>query len=227
MKKLTILIPVLNEEETIKICIEKAKTFLMTNNIDGEILVVDNGSTDDSVKIAKECGARVEIVNKRGYGNALRKGSEVAKGKYTIMGDADDSYNFLEIKPILDKLENGVDFVIGNRYLGIMQKGAMKFLHKYIGTPFISFLVRWKYKIKVGDVNCGLRGYKTSLLNNLKCKAEGMEYATEMIIKAQKQGLKISEVPINFYKDKRRNRSHLRTIKDGIRHIRLILETSI
>ena len=138
------------------------------------------------------------------------------------MGDADDSYNFLELKEFIKLLREGNDLVIGNRFKGKIEKGAMKFLHRYIGTPFISYLARKKYKILIKVFNCGLRGYVTEKINELNCKAKGMEYATEMIIRAKKANLKIVEVPINFYKDKRNKRSHLRTFKDGIRHLNVI-----
>ena len=222
-KELTILIPALNEEKTIGICIEKANRFLKGNNIDGEILIADNGSTDNTVEIAKNLSTRIVNVKEKGYGNALINGSKEASGKYTIMGDADDSYNFLEIMPILDKLREGYDFVIGNRYKGKIEKDAMPFSHKYIGTPIISCLGRMKYKINVGDFNCGLRGYDTKILNDLNCKCGGMEYATEMIIKAKKANLKMTEIPINFYKDGRERKPHLKTFQDGFRHLRILL----
>lgn len=220
--ELTILIPCLNEEKTIGTCIKKAKKFLIDNNVEGEILIADNGSTDKSKEISQELGARIIDVQEKGYGNTLRKGSKTAKGKFTIMGDADDSYNFLEVMPILEKLRDGYDFVIGNRYKGKIEKGAMKFSHKYIGTPIISFIGRAKYKVKIGDFNCGLRGYNTEKINNLNCKCGGMEYATEMIIRAKMKNLKIIEIPINFYKDGRDNSSHLKTIEDGIRHLKIL-----
>lgn len=222
-KELTILIPALNEEKTIDICIKKAKTFIDENKINGEILIADNCSTDKTVEIAKNFGARVVHVKEKGYGNALINGSKKAKGKYTIIGDADDSYNFLEIMPILEKLREGYDFVIGNRYKGKMEKGAMPFSHKYIGTPIISLIGRVKYKVKTGDFNCGLRGYDTKKINNLNCSCVGMEYATEMIIKVEKANLKITEVPINFYKDGRERKSHLKTFQDGFRHLKVFL----
>ena len=224
-KELTILIPCLNEEKTIGIVIEKAKKFLETNKINGEILIANNGSTDNSEEIAKKLGARVENVEEKGYGITLITGSKVAEGKYVIMADADDSYNLLEILPIYNKLKEGYDLVIGNRYKGNMEKGAMKISHKYIGTPLISFIARKKYKINVKDFNCGLRGYVTKKVNDLGCKCVGMEYATEMLIKAKQQELKITEVPINFYKDGRGEKSHLRTVQDGIRHLNIILKT--
>lgn len=221
-KELTILIPALNEEKTISICIKKANEFLIENSIEGEILIVDNGSIDRTAEIAKNLGANVIEVKEKGYGNALINGSKNSKGKFTIFGDADDSYNFLEIMPVLEKLREGYDFVIGNRYKGKMQKGAMKFSHKYIGTPIISLIGRLKYKVNFSDFNCGLRGYDTKKINELNCKSSGMEYATEMIIKAKKANLRMTEIPINFYKDARNSKSHLRTIRDGLRHLNTI-----
>lgn len=222
-KEITILIPALNEEETIGICIEKAKKFIEENEIKAEILVADNKSTDNTMKIAKEMGARVVTVENTGYGNALICGTKNAKGKYTIMGDADDSYNFLEIQEFVEKLREGYELVVGNRYGKKMEKGAMPLLHKYIGTPLLSFIMRTKYKVKLKDINCGLRGYVTQSILELNCKAEGMEYASEMIIKAQKARLKIVEVPIKYYKDSRTRKPHLLTIRDGIRHLKIIL----
>ncbi len=222
--ELTILMPCLNEEKTIGICIQKAKQFLEKNNIQGEVLIADNGSTDKSAIIAKENGARVVKVEQKGYGSALINGSKAANGIYTIMGDCDDSYNFLELDDILAKLRSGADLVMGNRFKGKMEKGAMKFTHKYIGTPIISLIGRIKYKVKIGDFNCGLRGYNTKKINDLNCECLGMEYATEMIIKAKKNNLQIAEVPINFYKDGREHASHLNAIRDGIRHLKLLLK---
>lgn len=221
--ELTILIPCLNEEKTIGTCIKKANKFLEENSIKGEVLVANNGSTDNSEKIAKELGARVELIKEKGYGSALINGSNLAKGKYIIMADADNSYNFSEIFPFYQKLKEGNDLVMGNRYGGKMEKGAMKFSHKYIGTPILSFIARTKFKVKVTDFNCGMRGYNKEKINNLKCECSGMEYASEMIIKAKKNNLKIIEVPIDFYKDGRGKSSHLNTIRDGIRHFKLIM----
>lgn len=220
--ELTILIPCLNEEKTIGICIEKAKKFLEENNVKGEILIANNNSSDNSAIIAKQMGAKVVDVEEKGYGLALINGAKQAQGKYTIIGDCDDSYNFLEIMPILRLLREGNDLVIGNRYRGKMERGSMKLSHKYLGTPVISFLARRKYKVNIRDFNCGLRGYNTEKINKLNCSCGGMEYATEMIIKAQLSNLKITEVPINFYKDGRNGGSHLNTIKDGIRHLKVI-----
>lgn len=222
--ELTILMPCLNEAKTVEICIKKAKQFLSENNINGEILIADNGSDDNSKEVALQNGAKVVDVARRGYGSALINGSKNAKGKYTVMGDSDDSYNFLELKPIWDKLQEGNDLVVGNRYKGKMEKGAMKFMHRFVGTPIISFLARSKYRLNIGDFNCGLRGYDTEKINNLGCVADGMDYASEMIIKAKKAELKIVEVPINFYKDGRGAPSHLNPIRDGIKHLKRIIK---
>lgn len=220
--ELTILIPCLNEEKTIGRCIKKAHEFINKNNIQAEILVVDNGSTDNSVDVSKKLNARVIHVPQIGYGNALIEGTKAALGKYTIMGDADDSYNFLELEEFISKLREGNELVIGNRYKGKMEKGAMKLSHKYIGTPIISKLAQKLFDINIEDFNCGLRGYETQKIIELNCNSSGMEYATEMIIKAKKRNLKMVEIPINFYKDKREKASHLRTIRDGIRHFKII-----
>lgn len=222
-KLLTILIPALNEEQTIGICIQKAKEFIEKNNINGEILVANNNSTDNTEKVSKDMGARVITVKNKGYGNALIEGTKNAYGKYTIMGDADNSYNFLELEELVKKLEEGYDLVIGNRYGKRMEKGAMPILHKYIGTPILSLIMRMKHKVKFKDINCGLRGYNTKKVIALNCEAEGMEYASEMIIKAKKANLKMEEIPIKYYKDSRKRKPHLSTIRDGIRHIKIIL----
>lgn len=155
--ELTILMPCLNEENTIGNCIKKAQAFISQNQITAEILIADNGSTDRSVEIAKQLGARIVHISKRGYGNALRYGTMEAKGKYVIIGDSDESYDFMHIGNFLKKLREGFDLVIGNRYKGKIEKGAMKLTHRYIGTPLISFIARKKFKIDVKDFNCGLR----------------------------------------------------------------------
>lgn len=221
---LTILIPALNEENTIGICIEKAKKFIEKNGIKAEILVANNMSTDNTKKVSEELGARVINVEEKGYGATLIEGTKNARGKNIIMGDADDSYNFLEIKEFINELDKGNDLVIGNRLKGNIEKGAMPFSHRYIGTPFLSFLIRKKYKINVKDINCGLRAYNRKKVLELNCTSAGMEYASEMLIKSAKNNLKIKEIPINFYKDKRGRKPHLNTIRDGIRHLIIIMK---
>lgn len=224
MKQLTILIPCLNEEKTIGTCVEKAWKFIRDNEIDGEVLVIDNGSTDNSSNICKQLGARVEYVKQRGYGSALINGTKLANGKYIIMGDADDSYNFLEAMPLYEKAKQGYDLVVGNRFKGQIEKGAMKWSHRYIGTPIISLIARLKFNIPLKDFNCGMRAYDREKIEKLNCTCMGMEYASEMIIKAKIGELKIAEVPINLYKDGRDKPSNLHTIRDGVRHLNIIIK---
>ncbi len=221
--ELTILIPALNEENSIGIVINKAKKYIETNKIKAEILVVNNESTDKTKEIAEKLEARVIDIPKKGYGKAIKEGIKQAKGKFIIIGDADDSYNFLELDQFIINLRKGYDIVIGNRYGGKMEKKAMVISHKYIGTPMLSYIIRKKYKIKIKDVNCGLRAGRKSSLESLECKTDGMEFASEMMIKAAKKQLKIIEVPINFYKNKRKGKSHLKTIRDGVKHLKIIL----
>lgn len=221
--ELTILMPCLNEEKTIKKCIQKANHFMLVNHIEGEVLVADNGSSDDSVSCAKACGARVVRVPSRGYGSALIEGNKQAKGRYIIMGDSDDSYNFEEILPLLEELRAGKEFVIGNRFQGGIEKGAMPLLHKYIGNPFLSFMGRKLYKCNIGDFHCGLRGYEKKAVESLNLKCTGMEMASEMVIRAVQYNLKIAEVPVRLYKDGRSGRSHLRSFRDGARHFYILM----
>lgn len=221
-KEVTILIPALNEEETIEIVIKKANKWLKMNCVNGEILVVNNGSSDKTKDICERNNIKVINELKRGYGNALITGIRNANSKYIIMGDADDSYNFLEIKDFLVKLRDGYDLVIGNRF-NYIEKGAMKWTHRYIGTPLLNFLVNKLYHLNIQDINCGLRGIKREKILKLKLEVSGMEFASEMIIKAKQSNLRICQVPINFYKDKRNRKSSLNTIKDGYRHLKVIL----
>lgn len=217
--ELTILMPCLNEEETIEICIKKAQKYLQRNNISGEVLIIDNGSTDNSVEISKKMGARVLEEKNKGYGNALIKGNFSAKGKYIIMGDCDDSYNFEELDDFISELNKGYDLVIGNRFKGKIEKGAMSFSHRYIGNPILSGIGKLIYKTDIGDFHCGLRAYRRKAILDLDLKAPGMEYASEMIVQAIKNNLSITEIPITLYKDGRSKKSHLRTIRDGTRHL--------
>jgi len=217
--ELTILIPCLNEEKTIGICVEKALKFINDNHIKAEVLVIDNGSTDKSPLIATSLGARVLTLTKKGYGNAIRYGIKKSQGKYVIMGDADDSYNFLEILPFLTYLREGYDFVIGNRLKGKIEEGAMPFTHRYIGTPAITLIGNILYHSKLGDYNCGLRGFRRSKMKSIKFTSTGMEFASEMIIKVTRNNFKVKEIPINLYKDKRDRKPHLNTIRDGVRHL--------
>lgn len=221
-KELTILMPCLNEEKTIGICIKKAKDYLKKNNIDGEILIVDNGSSDESISIAKKLGARVCFETKKGYGNALITGLNNSYGKYIIYGDCDDSYDFSSLDNYLVKLREGYSLVNGNRFKGGIEKGAMSLSHK-IGVPILSLIGRKVYKVDLFDFHCGLRGVIKEDLPSLEC--EGMEFATEIIYKFAKNNKKICEIPIRLYKDGRGGKSHLRTVKDGFRHLNYIIRT--
>ena len=221
--ELTILMPCLNEEETLGICIDKAQTFLKTSGIAGEVLIADNGSTDRSVEIAEEKGARVIHVDRRGYGAALIAGCNEAYGKYVIMGDSDDSYDFLNLMPFVEKLREGYDLVMGNRFKGGIRKGAMPFLHRYIGNPVLSALGRRLYHSKIGDFHCGLRGYHRDRMRQLNLKAPGMEYASEMVVKAEMNHYRITEVPTTLSPDGRSRPPHLRTFSDGWRHLRFLM----
>lgn len=222
----TFILPCLNEEKSLGYCIEEIKKSISKNNLNAEILVSDNGSTDNSVKIAKEKGARVEICEKKGYGNALIYGTKKAYGKYCIMGDSDGSYDFSHIEEFIKYIREGYDLVVGNRFKGGIQKGAMKVSHK-IGVRFLSSIANLFFNTPIKDYHCGLRAYNLASIKKLELSQGGMEYASEMIIMAKINNLKMIEVPTTLKKDLRERKSHLRTIKDGMRHLTLILKMSI
>ncbi len=225
--EVSIIMPCLNEADTLAACIDKARRALNEQQIDGEIIVADNGSTDGCQAIAKKLGARVINVRERGYGSALMGGIAAARGKFIIMGDADDSYDFLETPKFVEKLREGFDIVQGCRLPsggGIVKPGAMPFLHRVWGNPMFSFLARWWFKSPLHDVYCGLRGFRKDTFYVLDQRCTGMEFATEMIIKASLHGANLAEVPITLHPDGRRDRApHLRTFRDGWRTIRLFL----
>jgi hypothetical protein len=221
--ELTILLPCLNESETLATCIRKAQTFLEMNGIRGEVLVSDNGSSDGSQEIASRCGARVVHVTARGYGEALIRGSREAKGNYIIMGDSDDSYDFSNLSPFVEKLFAGYDVVIGNRLTGGIKPGAMPWKNRWIGTPTLTGVGRLFFDCPVGDFNCGLRGYSAEAFRKMDLRASGMEFASEMIIKATLMDMKIAEVPTTLSPDGRSRPPHLRPWRDGWRHLRFML----
>jgi glycosyltransferase involved in cell wall biosynthesis len=225
--EVSVVIPCLNEEDTLAICVEKARRALQEHNIAGEIVVADNGSTDSSRTIAERQGARVIMVKEPGYGSALMGGIAVATGRFVIIGDADDSYDFLEIPKIVEKLREGFDLVQGCRLPaggGSVRPGAMPFLHRWVGNPFFSFLVRQWFHAPINDVYCGLRGFTKAMYERLDQRCTGMEFATEMIIKASLHGEKITEVPITLHPDKRTSHApHLKTFRDGWRTFRYFL----
>lgn len=221
--ELTILMPCLNEAETIGICIMKANDWISKNDVHAEVLISDNGSTDGSQKIALDSGARVIDAPDKGYGAALIFGILNAKGMYVIMGDSDDSYDFSSLSLFLDKLRQGYDFVMGNRFKGGIAKGAMPFLHRYFGTPVLSFIGRLFFKTLIRDFQCGLRGFKQNIVTRLHLQTLGMEFASEMIVKASLFHLKIAEVPTTLAIDGRTRPPHLRTWRDGWRNLRFYL----
>lgn len=222
-KEVSVVMPCLNEAETLAICIEKANLFFETNAINGEVIIADNGSSDCSQEIALSHGAKVISIANKGYGNALKGGIENAAGRYIIMGDADDSYDFSNLSPFIEKLRDGADLVIGNRFKGGIKKGAMPFLHKYLGNPVLSFLGRLFFKSSIGDFHCGLRGFSKEAYLKMNLTTSGMEFASEMIVKSHLINLKIVEVPTILYKDGRGRKPHLNTWSDGWRHLRFLL----
>lgn len=223
--EITILMPCLNEEKTVKACVEQAKTFLDASGHHGEILIADNGSSDRSASIAEACGARVVHVPDRGYGNALRSGIAAAGGDYIIMGDADCSYDFLDLQKFIDALDNGADLVVGNRFLGGIEPGAMPFSHQYIGNPMISGIGRLFFHVDIGDFCCGLRAFHRERILQLGLNTPGMEFALEMIVQAVRCKLKIAEVPCKLYPDGRDGPSHLRTVSDGWRSLKFLFNS--
>lgn len=221
--ELSIVMPCLNEAETLKVCIDKAMKYLKENNISGEVVIGDNGSTDGSQEIARTCGARVIDIPRKGYGSALMGAIEASFGKYVIMGDSDDSYDFSNLNLYIEKLRAGYDLVMGNRFKGGVKKGAMPFLHRYLGNPVLSFIGRLFFKSRIGDFHCGLRGFRQDIVSVLNLQTTGMEFATEMVVKATIFKLKIEEVPTTLSPDGRSRPPHLRTWRDGWRHLRFLL----
>ena len=221
--RLSIVMPCLNEAETLETCIKKAQAFLSANQVAGEIIVADNGSTDNSREIAIRNGARVVEVKQKGYGSALMGGIENAQADFIIMGDADDSYDFSNLQDFVNALGEGYDLVMGNRFQGGIMPGAMPFLHRYLGNPILSWLARLFFKSDIRDFHCGLRGFRKDALLSLNLQTTGMEFASEMVVKATMKGLKVKEVPTVLYPDGRSRPPHLRTWSDGWRHLRFLL----
>jgi len=221
--ELTVVMPCLNEAETVATCVRKAIGFLAESGISGEVLIADNGSTDGSQELAQAEGARVVNVREKGYGNALMGGIVAAQGKYIIMGDADDSYDFTNLMPFVEELRKGADMVMGNRFKGGIAPGAMPPLHKYLGNPVLSFIGRLFFRSHIGDFHCGLRGFSRDSVMSLGLQATGMEFASEMVVKATLAGQHITEVPTTLAKDGRSRAPHLHTWRDGWRHLRFLL----
>ena len=221
--ELTLLMPCLDEARTVGACVERAVAFLEAQAIAGEVLVADNGSEDGSREIAERAGARVVLVGERGYGAALAAGIAAARGRYVIMGDSDGSYDWWEVRPFLDQLRAGHDLVMGNRFRGEIQRGAMPFLHRYLGNPFLTAVGRRFFGSDCGDFYCGQRGFLRTAALRMELRSTGMEFALEMLVKATLLGMRVTEIPITLSPDGRGRRSHLRTWRDGWRSLRFFL----
>ena len=224
--ELTTLMPCLNEAETLEVCVRKARHFLDSHGIDGEVLIADNGSTDGSHELARAAGARVVDIPVKGYGAALLGGIEAARGRYIIMGDSDDSYDFSNLMAFVERLRAGFDLVMGNRFEGGIKPGAMPPLHRYFGNPVLTGIGRMLFKSPLRDFHCGLRGFSREAVRGLDLRTTGMEFASEMIVKATLNRLKITEVPTTLAPDGRSRPPHLRSWRDGWRHLRFLLMLS-
>jgi len=218
MSQISVVLPCLNEEKGLPVCVGKIREVFRAYELDGEIIVVDNNSSDNTSEIAKNLGVEVVFEGNRGYGNAYKKGFKSAKGEFVFLGDADNSYDFYDIPRFLEVLNTGADFVIGNR--ASVMKGSSPFLHQHIGRPFFSAVLRRLFDLKISDSHCGFGVIRKSALDSLNLKSSGMEFASEILIKAKKNNLNIQEIPITYHK--RFGKSKLRTFRDGFRHIYLI-----
>jgi len=221
--ELSVVMPCLNEAVTVGACVKKAMDALERHGIRGEVIIADNGSTDGSQQIAHEFGARVVPVARRGYGSALQSGIAAARGEFVLMGDADDTYDFSQLNEFVAKLREGYDLVMGNRFLGKIMPGAMPLLHRYLGNPVLTGLGRLFFKSDVGDFHCGLRAFRKDAIERLGLRTMGMEFATEMVVKATAFGLRVTEIPTTLSPDRRDRPPHLRTWSDGWRHLRFLL----
>jgi glycosyltransferase involved in cell wall biosynthesis len=221
--ELSVVMPCLNESRTLETCIRKAQATMERLGISGEVVIADNGSTDGSQSLAKGLGARVVPIRERGYGSALRGGIAAARGKFVIMGDSDDSYDFTQLSDFLNKLNEGYDLVMGNRFHGGIEPGAMPFLHQFLGNPVLSWLGRLFFGCPVGDFQCGLRGFRKDAIDRLELQTTGMEFSTEMVVKATLFKLRIIEIPATLSPDGRDRPPHLRTWRDGWRYLRFLL----
>jgi hypothetical protein len=221
--EVSVVIPCLNERQSIALCIDKAFAAYKAAGIRGEVIVSDNGSSDGSIEIAEAHGARVVHATARGYGNALRKGIEEARGEFIIMGDADDSYDFSEVPKFVEKWRSGFEFVMGNRFAGGIKPGAMPWSHKMVGNPGLTAVLNRFFGAGIGDAYCGMRGFTKRIYKEMEPRTTGMEFALEMVIKASRMGVKVSEVPITLWPDKRGRAPHLRTFHDGWRSLRFML----
>lgn len=219
----SVVIPCLNEARTLGQCIEAAQRGIAAAGITGEIVVADNGSTDDSVAVAEARGARIVICDRRGYGNALRVGFAAARGAWILMGDADESYDFGELPSFRREIAAGHDLVMGSRFAGSIEPGAMPWLHRYVGNPALSAILRLLFRVRVSDSHCGMRAFTREAMSRMDLRTGGMELASEIVIKAAVAGLRITEIPITLHRDARDRPPHLRSFRDGWRHLRYML----
>jgi glycosyltransferase involved in cell wall biosynthesis len=221
--ELSVVMPCLNEQETVGVCVRKAIASLRDSGIRSEVIVADNGSTDGSIEIAQAEGARVVNVGEKGYGNALKGGILASRGEYVLMADSDDSYNFSHIPLFLEQLRAGSDLVMGNRFRGGIERQAMPFLHRYLGNPVLTGIGRLFFRSPCGDFHCGIRGFRRDSFERMGIRSTGMEFASEMVVKASLLQMKVSEVPTTLSPDGRSRAPHLRTWRDGWRHLRFLL----
>lgn len=221
---ISIVMPCLNEEQTVETCVRKARGWLESRGYPGEVIIVDNGSTDRSARLAADAGARVVAETRRGYGAALRRGFREARGEWLVMGDCDDTYDFSDLDPLTQPLAEGCDMAVGNRFAGGIARGAMTWSHRYIGTPAISLLLKMFAGLKVGDSQCGLRAFTRDALARLDLRTDGMELASEMVLKAARRGLRVADVPVPY--GERLGEAKLNTMRDGWRHMRFLLLAS-
>ena len=221
--EVSVVIPCLNEVNSLAFCVDKATSAFRDSGLSGEVIVADNGSTDGSIQIAEEHGARVVRVAERGYGAALRAGIAAARGPFIIMGDADDSYDFSEVPRFVEKWRQGFDVVMGNRFRGEIKPGAMPWHHKYVGNPVLTALLNLFFGAGIGDSHCGMRGFTRAVYDRMDLRCTGMEFASEFVIKAAQLGARITEIPITLWPDKRGRPPHLRSFRDGWRHLRFML----
>jgi glycosyltransferase involved in cell wall biosynthesis len=219
----SVVIPCLNEANSLGICVAKAVEAFRTAGLRGEVVVADNGSTDGSIEIAEKLGARVVAVERRGYGAALRAGIAAARGAFIVMGDADDSYDFSEVPRFVEKWRQGFEVVMGNRFRGEIKRGAMPWHHKYIGNPALSSVLNLFFHAGIGDSHCGMRGFTRAVYDRMDLRSTGMEFASEFVIKAAQLQAKVAEIPITLWPDKRGRPPHLRSFRDGWRHLRFML----
>jgi glycosyltransferase involved in cell wall biosynthesis len=225
--EVSVVMPCLNEARTVATCVNKARLSLQDMGVAGEVIVADNGSTDGSQTLAEKAGARVVNVARKGYGSALQGGIAAAHGKFIIMGDADDSYDFTRLQPFVTRLRQGYDLVMGNRFKGGIKPGAMPWLHRYVGNPILTGILNLLFRTPIKDAHCGLRGFRKDAYERLKLTTPGMEFASEMVVKASLQKQKIGEVPTTLSPDGRDRPPHLRSFRDGWRHLRFLLVTRL